>query len=65
MSDNFFGRPGSRRLCKIPKGEKVVGMATALGTTVFVATDAGVYRLAQRRKGVYKLVPIPFVEKPT
>jgi len=62
MSDNFFSRPGSRRLCKVPKGEQVVAMTTMLGTTVFVATTAGVYRLAERRKGTYKLVPIPFVE---
>ena len=58
-----FNRSGIRYVAKIPKGEKIVDMVFAFGTTVFVATDCRVYRLAQRRKGHYKLIPVEFVEK--
>lgn len=56
-------QPGYRFIAKTPKGEHIVSM-TVLGDKLFVATSTGMYRLAQRRKGQFKLIPILFEAKP-
>lgn len=61
MSANPFNRSGWRYMTKVPRGEKVVGMVLHKGI-VLLATDQGLYRLAERRKGKFKLVPIEFQE---
>lgn len=57
-----FNKNGLRRVAKVPYGESVIAMTSVCGIVV-VATGSRVYRLAQRRKGQYALVPIKFQEE--
>ena len=61
MSNTPFNSKGMRLIATVPNKEKVISMATFQGT-IFLATGTRVYRLAERRKGQFKLVPIQFEE---
>lgn len=61
MSANPFNKSGVRLVATVPGKEKVVAMTTHRNM-VIVATPTCVYRLAPRRKGKFKLVPIEFQE---
>lgn len=55
MTDPF--NPGWKRIAKTPDGFDIVDMIEFKGH-VFVATKQHIYRLAQRRKGHFALVPV-------
>ncbi len=57
---NLENIPGVKRLAKTPDGQDITGMVQWQGHVV-VSTSQHIYRLAQRRKGKYVLVPIKFV----
>ena len=57
MTPDF--NPDLKPIAKTPDGMDIVSMINVNGY-VFVATQRHIYRLAQRRKGHFALVPIRF-----